>query len=107
MSLTKFFFFQAEDGIRDVAVTGVQTCALPIFGPGVYDIHSPRVPSTPEIVQALKRMREVLDDRQIWVNPDCGLKTRGWEETLPSLRNMVQAARQLRPAPAHAAADRM
>src|SRR3989475_267149 len=77
------------------------------IGPGVYDIHSPRVPSTPEIVQALKRMREVLDDRQIWVNPDCGLKTRGWEETLPSLRNMVQAARQLRPAPAHAAADRM
>src|SRR6266571_2247046 len=76
------------------------------IGPGVYDIHSPRVPSTPEIVQALKRMREVLDDRQIWVNPDCGLKTRGWEETLPSLRNMVQAARQLRPAPAHAAADR-
>src|SRR5437667_224746 len=77
------------------------------IGPGVYDIHSPRVPSTPEIVQALKRMREVLDDRQIWVNPDCGLKTRGWEETLPSLRNMVQAARQLRPAPAHAAADRV
>jgi 5-methyltetrahydropteroyltriglutamate--homocysteine methyltransferase len=39
----------------------------------------------------------VLSDRQIWVNPDCGLKTRGWEETLPSLRNLVQAARQLRP----------
>jgi 5-methyltetrahydropteroyltriglutamate--homocysteine methyltransferase len=70
------------------------------IGPGVYDIHSPRVPSTQEIVAALKRMQEVLDDRQIWVNPDCGLKTRGWEETLPSLRNMVQAARQLRPAPA-------
>src|SRR5437773_1393027 len=70
------------------------------IGPGVYDIHSPRVPSTAEIVQALKRMQEVLGDRQIWVNPDCGLKTRGWEETLPSLRNMVQAARQLRPVPA-------
>ena len=67
------------------------------IGPGVYDIHSPRVPSTAEIVQALKRMQEVLDDRQIWVNPDCGLKTRAWEETLASLRNMVQAARQLRP----------
>src|SRR5438874_1812522 len=66
------------------------------IGPGVYDIHSPRVPSTAEIVQALKRMQEVLDDRQIWVNPDCGLKTRGWEETLLSLRNMVQAARQMR-----------
>src|SRR2546425_1210377 len=70
------------------------------IGPGVYDIHSPRVPSTAEIVQALKRMQEVLGDRQIWVNPDCGLKTRGWEETLPSLRNMVQAARQMRPVPA-------
>jgi 5-methyltetrahydropteroyltriglutamate--homocysteine methyltransferase len=68
------------------------------IGPGVYDIHSPRVPSTGEIVAALNRMKEVLDDRQIWVNPDCGLKTRGWEETLPSLRNMVQAARQLRAA---------
>ena len=77
------------------------------IGPGVYDIHSPRVPSTPEIVQALKRMREVLDDRQIWVNPDCGLKTRGWEETLSSLRNLVQAARQLRPTPAQAAVDRV
>ena len=73
------------------------------IGPGVYDIHSPRVPATQEIVTALKRMREVLDDRQIWVNPDCGLKTRGWEETLRSLRNMVQAARQLRPTPASAA----
>ena len=73
------------------------------IGPGVYDIHSPRVPGTQEIVTALKRMREVLDDRQIWVNPDCGLKTRGWEETLPSLRNMVQAARQLRPTPASTA----
>jgi len=73
------------------------------IGPGVYDIHSPRVPATQEIVAALTRMREVLDDRQIWVNPDCGLKTRGWEETLRSLRNMVQAARQLRPAWAAAA----
>jgi 5-methyltetrahydropteroyltriglutamate--homocysteine methyltransferase len=69
------------------------------IGPGVYDIHSPRVPSTAEIAQALKRMQEVLDDRQIWVNPDCGLKTRGWEETLAALRNLVQAARQLRPVP--------
>jgi 5-methyltetrahydropteroyltriglutamate--homocysteine methyltransferase len=66
------------------------------IGPGVYDIHSPRVPSTEEIVTALEKMREVLNDRQIWVNPDCGLKTRGWDETLPALRNMVQAARELR-----------
>ncbi len=77
------------------------------IGPGVYDIHSPRVPSTTEIVQALRRMQEVLDNRQIWVNPDCGLKTRGWEETLSSLRNMVQAARQLRPTPASTAVDRV
>src|SRR5438067_1396346 len=70
------------------------------IGPGVYDIHSPRVPSTAEIVQALKRMQEVLADRQIWVNPDCGLKTRGWQETLAALRNLVHAARQLRPVPA-------
>ena len=72
------------------------------IGPGVYDIHSPRVPSVDEIVAAVQRMREVLADQQIWVNPDCGLKTRGWDETLPSLRNMVQAARQLRPVPAAA-----
>jgi len=50
-------------------------------------------------VQALKRMQEVLDDRQIWVNPDCGLKTRGWQETLAALRNLVHAARQMRPVP--------
>jgi 5-methyltetrahydropteroyltriglutamate--homocysteine methyltransferase len=66
------------------------------IGPGVYDIHSPRVPSTAEIVTALNGMKAVLDSRQIWVNPDCGLKTRGWDETLPALRNMVAAARQLR-----------
>jgi 5-methyltetrahydropteroyltriglutamate--homocysteine methyltransferase len=66
------------------------------IGPGVYDIHSPRVPSTAEIAAALKSMKRVLDDRQIWVNPDCGLKTRGWEETLPSLRNMVAAAKAMR-----------
>jgi len=73
------------------------------IGPGVYDIHSPRVPSIGEIVGALERMRAVLDDRQIWVNPDCGLKTRGWDETLAALRNMVQAAQQLRTAAAGAA----
>jgi 5-methyltetrahydropteroyltriglutamate--homocysteine methyltransferase len=66
------------------------------IGPGVYDIHSPRVPSTAEIVQLLEAARAVLADRQIWVNPDCGLKTRGWEETLPALKNLVAAARQLR-----------
>jgi 5-methyltetrahydropteroyltriglutamate--homocysteine methyltransferase len=66
------------------------------IGPGVYDIHSPRVPAVGEIVGALQALRKALDERQIWVNPDCGLKTRGWEETIPALRNMVAAARQLR-----------
>jgi 5-methyltetrahydropteroyltriglutamate--homocysteine methyltransferase len=66
------------------------------IGPGVYDIHSPRVPSTDEITTALKSMRRVLDDAQIWVNPDCGLKTRGWDETLAALRNMVEAAKEMR-----------
>ena len=66
------------------------------IGPGVYDIHSPRVPSTAEITGALQSMNRVLDDRQIWVNPDCGLKTRGWEETLAALKNMVAAAKSMR-----------
>ena len=66
------------------------------IGPGVYDIHSPRVPTVGEIVAALSAMRGVLDERQIWVNPDCGLKTRGWAETVPALKNLVAAAQQLR-----------
>src|SRR5881397_470027 len=66
------------------------------IGPGVYDIHSPRVPSTEEIVVLLRAMREVLEPRQIWVNPDCGLKTRRWEEVLPSLEHLVAAAKALR-----------
>jgi 5-methyltetrahydropteroyltriglutamate--homocysteine methyltransferase len=65
-------------------------------GPGVYDIHSPRVPPAEEIADLLRAAADVLDPEQIWVNPDCGLKTRGYEETEPSLRNMVQAAHQLR-----------
>src|SRR5467141_1328736 len=66
------------------------------IGPGVYDIHSPRVPSTAEITGALKSMTRVLDGAQIWVNPDCGLKTRGWDETLAALKNMVAAANDMR-----------
>ncbi len=65
-------------------------------GPGVYDIHSPRVPSVEEIVNALKLMREKLDDHKLWINPDCGLKTRGETETKASLVNMVEAAKILR-----------
>jgi 5-methyltetrahydropteroyltriglutamate--homocysteine methyltransferase len=66
------------------------------IGPGVYDIHSPRVPGVAEITGALKTMTRVLDARQIWVNPDCGLKTRGWDETLAALQNMVAAAKEMR-----------
>ena len=65
-------------------------------GPGVYDIHSPRVPSVDEMTEKLRVAAGMLDRRWIWVNPDCGLKTRGWAETEPSLRNMVEAAAQLR-----------
>lgn len=65
-------------------------------GPGVYDIHSPRVPSVEEIVVALKLMLTKIERDKLWVNPDCGLKTRGWEETDASLRNMVAAALQVR-----------
>ena len=65
-------------------------------GPGVYDIHSPRVPSVEEIVTALTKMRAKIEDKKLWVNPDCGLKTRGNEETVKSLKNLVAAAKQIR-----------
>jgi 5-methyltetrahydropteroyltriglutamate--homocysteine methyltransferase len=66
------------------------------IGPGVYDIHSPRVPPVEEMVDNLRLAASVLEPDQLWVNPDCGLKTRGWDETVPALRNMVAAAQQLR-----------
>ncbi|MCW3477340.1 5-methyltetrahydropteroyltriglutamate--homocysteine S-methyltransferase [Limobrevibacterium gyesilva] len=66
------------------------------IGPGVWDIHSPRVPDAGEIAELLQRARQRLQDWQIWVNPDCGLKTRKWDEVRPALVNMVAAARQLR-----------
>lgn len=66
------------------------------IGPGVYDIHSPRVPSQQEMVQLLQKARAVLAPEQLWVNPDCGLKTRGWPETEAALLAMVAAAQQLR-----------
>lgn len=66
------------------------------IGPGVYDIHSPRVPTTDEMVMLLKKALRVLPERNIWVNPDCGLKTRKWPETEVAVRNMVEAARVMR-----------
>ncbi|MBK3870834.1 5-methyltetrahydropteroyltriglutamate--homocysteine S-methyltransferase [Stutzerimonas frequens] len=68
------------------------------IGPGVYDIHSPRVPDTAEMVQLLEKAAECIPAERLWVNPDCGLKTRGWPETEAALVNMVAAARQLRAA---------
>lgn len=65
-------------------------------GPGVYDIHSPRVPSVEEIVTALKTMLTKIDKSKLWVNPDCGLKTRGITETDASLRNLVEATKIVR-----------
>ncbi|WP_395664537.1 5-methyltetrahydropteroyltriglutamate--homocysteine S-methyltransferase [Methylocella sp.] len=73
------------------------------IGPGVYDIHSPRVPEADEMTRLLALARERLSDGQLWVNPDCGLKTRGWAEAKPALANMVEAARRLRALAAEAA----
>ncbi len=66
------------------------------IGPGVYDIHSPRIPSVEEMLDLLKKAVAVIPAAHIWVNPDCGLKTRGWQETLAALQNMVQAATLMR-----------
>jgi 5-methyltetrahydropteroyltriglutamate--homocysteine methyltransferase len=66
------------------------------IGPGVYDIHSPRVPSTEEIESLIRKALTVFRPEQLWVNPDCGLKTRRWEEVRPALRNMVNATRRVR-----------
>ncbi|MGE0108733.1 MAG: 5-methyltetrahydropteroyltriglutamate--homocysteine S-methyltransferase [Bdellovibrionales bacterium] len=69
------------------------------IGPGVYDIHSPRVPHVEEMISLLKKASDLLGPDQIWVNPDCGLKTRGWPEVKESLTRMVEAARVLRDNP--------
>jgi len=66
------------------------------IGPGVYDIHSPRVPAQQDMVRLLQKASAVIPPAKLWVNPDCGLKTRGWAETETALRNMVAAAKQLR-----------
>jgi methionine synthase II (cobalamin-independent) len=66
------------------------------IGPGVYDIHSPNVPSEAHIVTLMNKAAEKIPAARLWVNPDCGLKTRSWDEVLPALQNMVSAAKQLR-----------
>jgi 5-methyltetrahydropteroyltriglutamate--homocysteine methyltransferase len=66
------------------------------IGPGVYDIHSPNVPSEQQIVELMTKAAKKIPAERLWVNPDCGLKTRSWEEVLPALQNMVSAAKRLR-----------
>ncbi|MGA0568656.1 5-methyltetrahydropteroyltriglutamate--homocysteine S-methyltransferase [Rathayibacter sp. KR2-224] len=66
------------------------------IGPGVYDIHSPRVPSVAEVTELLEKALAGIPQRQVWVNPDCGLKTRGYDETVASLRNIIEATRAVR-----------
>ena len=66
------------------------------IGIGVYDIHSPAVPTKAQIRAVLERSMKVLPVELLWVNPDCGLKTRRWEEVIPSLKNMVETAKELR-----------
>lgn len=66
------------------------------IGPGIYDIHSPRVPDAQEIAVLLQKALAVLRPEQLWVNRDCGLKTRGWDEVRAALRNLVAAARRVR-----------
>jgi 5-methyltetrahydropteroyltriglutamate--homocysteine methyltransferase len=66
------------------------------IGLGVYDIHSPRVPRTEDMRELIEHALTVLDPAQVWVNPDCGLKTRGYDEVTAALRNLVEAARGVR-----------
>ncbi|MEN8259419.1 MAG: hypothetical protein ABFS02_02335 [Pseudomonadota bacterium] len=69
---------------------------VPELGPGVYDIHSPNVPSVDHIIDLIKKAGRRLPADRLWINPDCGLKTRDWPEVDLALQNMVEAARQLR-----------
>ncbi|PIT10619.1 5-methyltetrahydropteroyltriglutamate--homocysteine S-methyltransferase [Snodgrassella alvi] len=66
------------------------------IGPGVYDIHSPRIPTEAEVEHLLRKALKVIDQRRLWVNPDCGLKTRGWPETTAALEIMVKVTKKLR-----------
>jgi 5-methyltetrahydropteroyltriglutamate--homocysteine methyltransferase len=66
------------------------------IGPGVYDIHSPRVPSKEEMTALIEKAIKVIPAKQIWINPDCGLKTRNWSETKAALKAMIDAAEELR-----------
>ena len=66
------------------------------IGPGVYDIHSPNIPTKQHIIQLIQAATKRVPAERLWVNPDCGLKTRHWDEVIPALQNMVEAAKILR-----------
>jgi 5-methyltetrahydropteroyltriglutamate--homocysteine methyltransferase len=66
------------------------------IGPGIYDIHSPRVPSVEEMTRQIKALLEIFPKEKLWINPDCGLKTRKWDEVIPSLKNLVKAVKNTR-----------
>lgn len=78
--------------LDDLSANGFKTAV----GPGIYDIHSPRIPTVEEIKTAIYKMLKKIDINKLWINPDCGLKTRGWNETLASLKNMTEAVNEIR-----------
>jgi 5-methyltetrahydropteroyltriglutamate--homocysteine methyltransferase len=87
---------EAARSAMDVAEAFARSGYDTELGLGIWDIHSPRVPQPEEMHDLLSRALSVLDPDRVWVNPDCGLKTRTWEEVMPALGNMVQAARVAR-----------
>lgn len=88
--------FEASRSNLSIVKTLQQVHFRTAVGPGVYDIHSPRVPSIEEIKQAVEIMLNMIPKEKLWINPDCGLKTRGNKETLLSLKNLVTAAKKVR-----------
>jgi len=66
------------------------------IGPGIYDIHSPRIPTVEEYINLITKALKVLPAEKLWINPDCGLKTRNWDEVIPALKNMIEATTQTR-----------
>jgi 5-methyltetrahydropteroyltriglutamate--homocysteine methyltransferase len=66
------------------------------IGPGVYDIHSPNIPTVDSMVRMIQKASRDIPPQRLWVNPDCGLKTRQWAEVIPALANMVEATKVLR-----------
>jgi 5-methyltetrahydropteroyltriglutamate--homocysteine methyltransferase len=66
------------------------------IGPGVYDIHTPNIPSVASMLELMHKAAQRIPAERLWVNPDCGLKTRSWDEVLPALQNMVEASKRLR-----------